>query len=78
MHELSEQDARDSFSNMLNRVDAGEHFVITRAGRPIAEVMPVERARRSFDDIVRSMDERKTHCRLDGLRWAELRDEGRR
>ena len=42
--------ARARFSNLLDRVAAGEDIVITRSGRPVARLVPYESvsARRTF------------------------------
>ena len=36
------QDAKTRLSELLKRVEAGEEIVIARAGKPIAELRPVE------------------------------------
>ncbi len=36
--------ARARFAELLRRVAAGERFVITRSGEPVAELRPVEEA----------------------------------
>ncbi len=35
-------DAKTHFSKLLARVESGEHIVISRAGRPIAVLTPLE------------------------------------
>jgi len=42
-------EAKTHFSRLLRRVAAGEEIVISRAGEPIAKIVPIEnRARRRF------------------------------
>ena len=41
---LNVYEAKSKFSDVLNRVEAGEDIVIARAGRPVARLIPyVER-----------------------------------
>ena len=42
------QDAKTRLSELLKRVEAGEEIVIARAGKPIAELRPVEPAQLVF------------------------------
>lgn len=46
---LNVQEAKTRLSELLHRVEAGEEVVISRAGRPIAELRPLAPRRRSFD-----------------------------
>jgi prevent-host-death family protein len=39
-HELNEQEAETHLSRLLERVERGAEFVITRAGRPVARLVP--------------------------------------
>jgi prevent-host-death family protein len=39
-------EAKTHFSQLLKRVEAGEEIVITRAGQPVARLVPMERPRR--------------------------------
>jgi prevent-host-death family protein len=38
-------EAKTHFSQLLKRVEAGEEIVITRAGQPVARLVPMERPR---------------------------------
>lgn len=40
---INVQEAKTRLSELLKRVEAGEDVVIARAGRPIAELRPVQR-----------------------------------
>ena len=42
MISVSISEARTQFSRLLDRVSAGEDVVITRAGKPIARLVPCE------------------------------------
>lgn len=35
-------EAKNKFTTLLDRVEEGEHVVITRHGKPIAEIRPVQ------------------------------------
>lgn len=72
-------EAKTNLSRLLRRVEAGERFVITRHGRPVAELISFRpddsrKVQAAIDDL-RAF--RKTH-RLDGLSVREMIDEGRR
>lgn len=40
MSEIGEFEARNHLPRLLQRVEAGERFIITRHGRPVAELIP--------------------------------------
>ena len=72
-------EAKTNLSRLLRRVQAGERFVITRHGRPVAELVSFrsddsEKVQAAIDDLKAF---RKTH-RLDGLSIREMIEEGRR
>ena len=79
MHRIGAYEAQKNFSRLLRRVEAGERFVISRHGRPVAELIPFrpkgsEKVQLVIDDLKAF---RKTH-RLDGLSIREAIDDGRR
>lgn len=41
MSTISWQDLAENPTALLDRVEAGEHLVVVRAGRPVAELRPV-------------------------------------
>lgn len=43
MSEIGAYEAKTRLPELLKRVEAGEHFLITRHGHPIAELLPVRR-----------------------------------
>ena len=73
--------AKTHLSTLLERVAHGERFTITRHGKPVAQLIPVEP-----DDMAsrRAAVERlkafviEHNLTLGGIDWRELRDEGRR
>lgn len=79
MPEVGAYEAKTHLPKLLERVEQGERFVITRHGRPVAELAPVsrrdpEKIRKAIADL-RAF--RKTHS-LAGLRIRELIHEGHR
>jgi len=79
MAEVGVYEAKTHLPDLLKRVGQGERFIITRHGRPVAELRPV--AGRSRDEISAIVDRMKrfqaTH-RLAGTTSRELIDEGRK
>ncbi|HLL87574.1 MAG TPA: type II toxin-antitoxin system prevent-host-death family antitoxin [Thermoleophilaceae bacterium] len=45
MREIAQRDLRNGISDVLRRAEAGERFVVTVGGRPVAELGPHERRR---------------------------------
>lgn len=43
---IPQRDLRNDVSAVLRRVEAGEEFIVTVSGRPVAELRPVLRRRR--------------------------------
>ncbi|MFO1430210.1 MAG: type II toxin-antitoxin system prevent-host-death family antitoxin [Candidatus Competibacteraceae bacterium] len=79
MPEVGAYEAKTHLPKLLERVEQGERFVITRHGRPVAELVPVsrrdpEKIRKAIADL-RAF--RKTH-NLGGLSSRELIHEGHR
>jgi prevent-host-death family protein len=73
-------EAKSHFSQLLERVEAGEQITITRHGTPVARLVPIQPAtsaesRRSVIESMRVLEGRN---RLEGLRLKELIAEGRR
>lgn len=72
-------EAKTHLSALLERVENGEEIVITRHGKPLARLVPIEIADRSrIDNAISKLKTLRQGCTLDGLSWQELRDEGRR
>jgi len=73
-------EAKTRFSQLLERVAAGEEITITRHGSPVARLVPalpahsIERRR----EAILRMRELASRNRLDGLRVQDLIAEGRR
>ena len=79
MSEIGAFEAKTNLPRLLNRVQAGERFVITRYNRPVAELIPFRahdsgRIRDAIDDLKAFQ---KTH-RLGGPSVRHMIEEGRR
>lgn len=55
MHPIGAFDAKTQLSSLLERVEKGERFTITRHGKPVAELVPVRR--RDRDKIAATVRE---------------------
>jgi prevent-host-death family protein len=77
--EIGVYEAKTHLPRLLERVQKGERFVITRHGRPVAELVPVNR--READAVRRAVDElgrlRGELARRD-VRLSDLLQEGQR
>ncbi len=75
-------DAKTQLPKLLDRVSRGERFLITRHGRPVAQLVPAE-SEESVDvnEIIRRMQEwqeQQGPTLGRGLTIQELREAGRR
>ena len=83
MHEVGSFEAKNKLSSLLERVGRGEEFVITRRGKPIARLVPVDwgfdrqRARQAAGQI-RALAKEMKLGPFDWEEWKRYRDEGRR
>jgi len=75
-------DAKTHLPRLLERVSRGERFLITKHGRPVAQLVPAEAAKApDVEEIVRQMQdwqEREGPTLGPGLTIRKLREEGRR
>ena len=79
--EVGSFEAKNRFSALLERAEAGEEIVITRRGRPIAKLVPIA-DRRTTDrarEAARRLRERaaKHGGHFDWDEWKKYRDDGR-
>lgn len=49
MRTVSVADAKAHLSELIDRAEAGERLVITRRGKPVAEIAPTSQGRRPID-----------------------------
>jgi prevent-host-death family protein len=71
-------EAKTHLAALLERVEKGETIVITRHGRPVARLAPVEEKRMTPAEAIAAIKEfRKGHS-LGGLKIKDLINEGRK
>ena len=72
-------EAKQQFSKLVEAVEAGEEVRITRHGKEIVRMLPVNRPAVSDEQIgreLRALEELRSRVK-PGPGWKELRDEGR-
>lgn len=74
-------EAKTHLAALLERVEHGERITITRHGKPVARLVPIDddkrEARRVAVERLKSFA-KQHHLTLGGIVWRELRDEGRK
>ena len=82
MNAIGVYDAKTQLPKLLERVSRGERFVITKHGRPVAQLVPpAAEAAPGVKEIIRQMQEwqeREGPTLGPDLTIRELREEGRR
>jgi prevent-host-death family protein len=76
-------DAKTNFSKLLERAERGETIIVTRHGKPVAKIGPVDEEakrlrRREAAEAMERWLSRPNPPTLGGLDWKALRDEGRK
>jgi prevent-host-death family protein len=75
-------DAKTQLPKLLERVSRGERFLITKHGRPVAQLVPAAaEAAPALKEIIQQMQqwqEREGPTLGPGLTLRQLREEGRR
>ncbi|CAN5766134.1 type II toxin-antitoxin system prevent-host-death family antitoxin [soil metagenome] len=75
--EVGAYEAKTNLSRLLERVEQGEKITLTRHGRPVAMLVPVEK-RRSPKEVVRDLREFRGERELGDISLREMIEEGRR
>lgn len=60
MTEIASRELRNDTAGVLRRVEAGESLTVTSNGRPVAQLVPVPRRRRTWlsrEELIRILDE---------------------
>jgi prevent-host-death family protein len=76
MGEVGAYEAKTHLSRLLERVEAGERITLTRRGRPVAMLVPVEE-RRPAVEVIRDVREIRKGRTLGEVGLDELIEEGR-
>jgi len=76
---MGASEAKTHFSALLEQVERGATYMITRHGHPVAKLISVKfhGHKQAHQTILRLKALSQTNT-LDGLDWKSLRDEGRR
>ncbi len=79
MHTVGAYEAKTHFSALLERVEHGEHIIITKHGHPVAKIVPTSVTdHEQIKQAIQRLKEFSKSNKLGGLDWKMLRDEGRR
>ncbi|MCC7049968.1 MAG: type II toxin-antitoxin system prevent-host-death family antitoxin [Alphaproteobacteria bacterium] len=79
MAEISAYEAKTHLSRLLARAEKGERIVITKHGRAVAQLVPMEaEGRMSRDEAIRRLRAFRDKHPLGGITVRELIDEGRK
>ena len=71
-------EAKTHLSSLLDRVAAGEEFVITKHGKPVARLVGTQYVDRTrVNDAFEKLKTLRRGTTLGGLSWKDLRDQGR-
>lgn len=60
MAEIASRELRNDTAGVLRRVEAGESLTVTSNGRPVAQLVPVPRRRRTWlsrEELIRILEE---------------------
>ena len=77
MEEIGAFEAKTHLSQLLQRVAAGERFVITRHGRPVAELIPYgERSTAEVEEALACLRRLRTRLAKAGVRLDDLHAPG--
>lgn len=72
-------DAKTRLASLIAQVEKGDHVTITRHGKPVASLVPVqEKSQESIHEAVNALRTFGKGQSLDGLSIRELIDKGRR
>jgi prevent-host-death family protein len=82
MIQIGTFEAKNKLSELLDRAERGEEVVITRRGKPVAKLVPVEDRRdrekaRQAGRRIRELAEEMNLGPFDWDEWKRYRDEGR-
>jgi prevent-host-death family protein len=82
MIQIGTFEAKNKLSELLDRAERGEEVVITRRGKPVAKLVPVEDHRdrekaRQAGRRIRALAEEMNLGPFDWDEWKRYRDEGR-
>jgi prevent-host-death family protein len=71
-------EAKTHLARLLDEVETGESITITRHGRPVARLVPLEMRRRNVDEVIAAAREARANRTLGNTTIREMIEEGRR
>lgn len=77
MHTIGAFEAKTHFSALLEKVENGGQVVITKHGRPVAQLIPMGINKANVREAIQEIKDFQSNHIL-GLDWKILRDEGRK
>jgi prevent-host-death family protein len=85
MHTFGAFEGKNNFGRLLDLAEAGEEIIITRHGRPVAQIVPLRTITPEQREIARAAMQRIRQRAIeakagpfDWEEWKSYRDEGRR
>jgi len=70
--------AKTNLPRLIEEVERGETVTITRHGKPVARLVPVDRSREDVSALIETILEERAGRSLGGLTIKELINEGRK
>jgi len=70
--------AKTNLPRLIEEVERGETVTITRHGKPVARLVPVDRSREDVSALIETILEEREDRSLGGLTIKELINEGRK
>ena len=78
MKQIGVYEAKTHLPRLLDEVERGESVTITRHGKPVARLVPIERRKRSVSEAIDAIRELRKGNVLGDITIRELIEEGRR
>ena len=78
MHTVGAYEAKTHLPKILNKVDDGEEYIITRNGRPVAKLVPIpKRDKKLIEEAIAGLNKISKEHTLNGLSIKKMIDKGR-
>jgi prevent-host-death family protein len=78
MKQVGVYEAKTKLPKLLEEVEHGETVTITRHGKPIAKLVPVDPQRKPIREVIEAMRRERQGRSLGGLKIRDLINEGRK
>lgn len=78
MKQLSSVEAKTNFGAVLDAVEHGEEVIVTRNGKRVARIVPIDAPALSQAEAVRALIDFAGERTLGRPGWKAMRDEGRK